>query len=180
MAKLFVIICSIFFLSSTGHAANEIQRNQNGGFSASLSNTKLSELTKSITENYGIEFKGQDDLFQSAISVSFENIKLEEMVKRILVGKNFVFKYNNLGNLTEVTLLPKSQNDMKARSANPAISARPPVSAVPPPPASQATNPAGTAIPDSPPVKGDQDNKEGKAPSDPSSSPEVPVPVPEQ
>ena len=181
MAKsLLIIMCSILFLFSTVHAANEINRNQNGAFSAQLSNAKLSELTKSIKESYGIEFKGPEDLFQSAISVSFENLKLEEMVKRILGGKNYVFKYDNQGNLTEVTLLPKSQNDMKARSANPAISARPPVAAVPPPPASQVTTPDADVVPGSPPVKEDQENKNGQAPTDPSSLPEVPVPVPDQ
>lgn len=181
MAKLFfTLICFILFLVSTGHAANEINRNQTGGFSALLNNAKLSELTKSIKENYGIEFKGQDDLLQTAISVSFENLSLEEMVKRILGGKNYVFKYDNQGNLTEVTLLPKSQNEMKPRSANPAISVRPPVAAVPPPPASQATDPGASAVPGSPPVKNDQNNKEGQAPNDPSSLPELPVPVADQ
>lgn len=181
MAKLFVtVICFILFLLSTGHAANEINRNQNGGFSALLNNAKLSELTKSINESYGIEFKGPDEIFQSAISVTFENLKLEEMVKRILGGKNYVFKYDNQGNLTEVTLLPKSQNDMKPRSANPAISVRPPVAAVPPPPASQAIDPGASGVPGSPPVKNDQDKKDGQAPNDPSSLPELPVPVPDQ
>lgn len=181
MTKLFLtIICSILFLFSSGHAANEINRNQTGGFSARLNNAKLSELTKSINESYGIDFKGPDEMFQSAISVTFENLKLEEMVKRILGGKNYVFKYDNQGNLTEVTLLPKSQNDMKPRSANPAISARPPVAAFPPPPAPQATNPDAIAVPGSPPIKEGQDNKEGPAPNDPSSLPELPVPVPDQ
>jgi hypothetical protein len=181
LAKSFVLIaCSIFLFFSTVDAADQIIRNQNGAFSAQLSNAKLTDLTKSIKDNHGIEFKGQEELFQSAISVSFENLKLEEMVKRILGGKNYVFKYDNQGNLTEVTLLPKSQIDMKARSANPTISARPPVAAVPPPPASQANTPDAIAAGSPPAVKEAQDNKDGQAPNNPPSLPDVPVPVPDQ
>lgn len=182
LAKSFVITaCSILLFFSTVDAANEIIKNQNGAFSAQLSNAKLTDLTKSLKDNHGIEFKGQEELFQSAISVSFDNLKLEEMVKRILGGKNYVFKYDNQGNLTEVTLLPKSQIDMKARSANPAISQRPPIAAIPPPPASQAAAPDANAAAGSPPaVKEDQENKDGQAPNDPSSQPEIPVPVPDQ
>lgn len=182
LAKSFIITaCSILLFFSTVDAANEIIKNQNGAFSAQLSNVKLTDLTKSLKDNHGIEFKGQEELFQSAISVSFENLKLEEMVKRILGGKNYVFKYDKQGNLTEVTLLPKSQIDMKARSANPAVSAKPTIAAIPPPPASQAATPDDNATAGSPPaVKEGQDNKDGQAPNDPSSLPDVPVPVPDQ
>ncbi len=182
MTKLILIFCSILLLASSSRAANEIIRNHNGAFSAHLNNAKLSELTKSITDSYEVEFKGPDELFQSAVSGSFENLKLEEMVKRILGGKNYVFKYDKQGKLTEVTLLPKSQNDTKARSANAAATPRPPAAAVQPLPlpTPQATNPAASGLPGPPPVKADPVSGEGQTTNLPSPPPEVPVPVSDQ
>jgi hypothetical protein len=174
VAKLFLLIFVILFAFSTSQAANLINKNENGTFYAQLNNVKLSELTKSIKDSYGIEFKGQDDLFQTAISVSFENLKLEEMVKRILGGKNYVFTYNNRGILTEVTLLPTNKNEMKPRSINVVKSEKPPMPVMPPPDASQGTNLPVGVPPDSQPIKTDQDNKEGQAPEGTPSSQAAP------
>lgn len=106
MNKLILIFLStLLFVFSTSQAADLIQENEKGELSAQLNNVKLSDLTKFIQEKYGIEFKGQDAAIQTSITLSFKNLNVEQMLKKILAENNFVFTYNKAGKVTAVTLL---------------------------------------------------------------------------
>lgn len=116
MTKLSLIFFIVFFVFSTSHAADLIQENEKGEFSAHLNNVKLSELTTFIQKKYNVEFKGEDTQLQTPITLSFEKLNFEQMLKKILTRINFVFTYSKLGKITKVTLLQTGNN--KADSAN--------------------------------------------------------------
>jgi len=102
---ILIFLSTLLFVFSTSQAAELIQENEKGEFSAQLNNVKLSELTTFIQEKYGIEFKGQDAAIQTSITLSFKKLNLEQMLKKILAENNFVFTYNKAGKVTAVTLL---------------------------------------------------------------------------
>ncbi len=110
MNKIFLTLFFVLFVFSTSQAKDLIQKNEKGGLDAQIENVKLSELTTFIKKSYGVEFKGQDTLFQAPITVSFKNLNVEQMLKKILARKNYVFTYNNQGKVTEVTLLAAGNN----------------------------------------------------------------------
>jgi hypothetical protein len=179
MVKIFLIIL-FSFASLTSHAANLINRNANGEFYAHLNSVKLLELTTFIKNSYGIDFKGPDILFQTPISVSFESLTLEEMLKRILSGNNYVFSYNSKGNITEVTLLPTNRNEMKPRGPSSVMSEKPQMPTDPSLNVSQGNIPVPDGILGSQEVKIDRNNKQEIPPIDPSlpqAVPNVPLPV---
>lgn len=101
----------MLFIFSTSQAADIIQENEKGELNAHLDKVKLSDVTKFINKKYGIEFKGKDTLFQTPITVSFTNLKLEQMLKKILSQTNYVLAYDGQGNVTEVTLLATGTNN---------------------------------------------------------------------
>jgi hypothetical protein len=108
--KLFLIFFVVLFSFSTSYGADLVQENEKGEFSAHLDNVKLSELTKFIQGKYGIDFKGQDAELQTPITMSFEKLNFEQMLKKILTRINFVFTYNKSGKVTAVTLLQAGNN----------------------------------------------------------------------
>ncbi len=110
MNKLSLIFFIVLFVFSTSHAADLIQENEKGEFSAQLNNIKLSELTTFIQKKYNIEFKGEDNQLQTSITLSFEKLNFEQMLKKILTRINFVFTYSELGKITKVTLLQTGNN----------------------------------------------------------------------
>ena len=105
MNKLLLIFFSVLCIFATSQAADLIQENGKGEFSAQLDNVKLSEVTRFIEKKYNIQFKGADTQLETSITLSFEKLNLEQMLKKILSKTNFVFTYNKLGKVTEVTLL---------------------------------------------------------------------------
>ncbi len=102
---IWIFLSTLLFVFSTSQAADLIQENEKGEFSAQLNSVKLSDLTKFIEEKYGIEFKSKDAELQNPITLSFKNVNAEQMLKKILAGSNFVFTYNKAGKVTAVTLL---------------------------------------------------------------------------
>lgn len=116
MNKLFLIFFISLFVFSTSQAADLIQENEKGEFSAHLDKVKLSELTKFIEKKHGIRFKGPDTQLQTPITLSFEKLTLEQMLKKILTRINYVFTFDKSGKVTEVALLPTSSNKAGAVS----------------------------------------------------------------
>ncbi len=115
MKNLYLVILSAFLLVfSTSQAADLIQENEKGEFSAHLNNVKLVEITQFIQEKYGIEFKGEEKELQNSITLSFKNLDFEQMLKKILTKSNFVFTYNKLGKITKVTLLQTGKTNTNA------------------------------------------------------------------
>lgn len=80
--KIFLILFVVLFFFSTSQAADLIQENEKGEFSAHLDNIKLSEIIKFIQKKYNVEFKGQDPQPQTPITMSFEKLNFEQMVKK--------------------------------------------------------------------------------------------------
>ncbi len=101
-----IILFSILLAFSNGEADDLLTVNKNFLFNARLDNVNLSEVRMFFEKNYGVTFCGQDSLFQTKITSYFENISLDEALKRVLIRKNYAFVYNSHGELLIVTLFP--------------------------------------------------------------------------
>ncbi len=128
MNKFLLIFLSVLCLFSTSQAADLIQENDKGQLSARLDKVKLAELTKFIEKKHNIKFTGQNTQLQTQVTASFQNLNVEQMLKKVLTGINYVFTYDKSGKVTEVTLLPTSQKKAGAvPSGNIANTTQPPI-----------------------------------------------------
>jgi hypothetical protein len=93
-------------LTSRAEAKFLLRADEEGLLSAQIENVHLAELRRFFEENYDIQFSGQDFIFQTTVTVSFEKLRMEQALKRILTRKNYAIKYNKEGEVLAVTVLP--------------------------------------------------------------------------
>jgi hypothetical protein len=110
----------MLLISAEIEADTLLKQDENGLFHAHLERVQLTELKKFFEKEYGIQFKGEEFLFQTTITISFENLSLEKALKRVLIRKNYAITYNSVGKILEVTLLPGT-SDTLALEKNTAI-----------------------------------------------------------
>jgi len=103
-----------------------LQTDEEGLLSGRLENVNLAEVRQFFEKNYGIKFLGQDFLFQTNVTVSFEKLNLEQALKRILTRKNCAFKYDRQGALLAVTVLPGIRDTPAPMRNNAVITNHPP------------------------------------------------------
>jgi hypothetical protein len=101
-------------------------RNKKGEFSAQLNNVQLSEITNFITKKHQIIFKGDRTLLTTPVTVTFDNLPLEQMLKKILMRTDFVFTYDNSGRVTAVTLLQAGKSKQTASPQQNLVNAQDP------------------------------------------------------
>lgn len=106
MKKLinFTIVACIL-AGSTCAGATLIQETGTGKLKAQLNNVPLSDIMNFVEEKYGVNFIGDVSALQTPVTVSFDNLDLENMLKRVLARTNFSFVYNKQGEVIEVRLL---------------------------------------------------------------------------
>lgn len=99
-----------FFLlvsfASRGEAKFLLRADEEGLLSGQIENVPLSELRRFFEESYNIQFSGQDFIFQATVTVSFEKLRMEQALKRILTRKNYAIHYSKEGEVLAVKVLP--------------------------------------------------------------------------
>lgn len=98
-------LAGTIFLSTFAMAADLIQKDGNGRFQAKLQNVPLSDIARFMETEHEVKFKGEAELLKIPVTVSFQNLDMEEMLKKILARNNYVFSYNKSGKITEVKIL---------------------------------------------------------------------------
>ncbi|KAB2888955.1 MAG: hypothetical protein F9K32_14540 [Desulfobulbaceae bacterium] len=98
-------LAGTIFISTFAMAADLIQKDGNGRFQAELQNVPLSDVAKFMQTTHGVKFKGDPELLQNPVTVTFKGLDMEAMLKKILARNNYVFAYDSNGNVIEVKLM---------------------------------------------------------------------------
>lgn len=112
MIKIIIFCFIMLLISAKSEADTLLKQDENGLFCAHLKQVELTEVKKIFEKEYGIKFKGEEFLFQTTITISFENLSLEEALKRVLIRKNYAITYNSVGKILDVTLLPGTRDTL--------------------------------------------------------------------
>jgi len=115
------LLTSIFLLiafTAVCEAENMLETDANGRIHARLQNETLQAVSVFFKQNFNIEFIGEDELFQTQVTVSFDNLSLEKALKKIFAKTNIAFKYDSQGKITEARLLPTSKIKYNPAIAN--------------------------------------------------------------
>jgi hypothetical protein len=121
-----LIFINVIFVFPLCQAADLIQETKKGEFSAQLNNVQLSEITTYITQKHQITFKGDQTLLTTPVTVTFDNLPLEQMLKKILMRTDFVFTYDNSGKVTAVMLLQAGKSKQTASPQKNLVNAQDP------------------------------------------------------
>jgi hypothetical protein len=124
---------------------------KDGLLSVNLKDNSLLEVARDIEKQSGVWFRGDETLFQEKISVTFNDLPLEEGLKRILTNVNYSLMFDNKNKVAGVMVMGEG----KPAGAQPGRpGALPPRVATPP---ASTTRPAPTvrsrpSTPTSPPA----------------------------
>lgn len=124
--QITMVCFGLVLLCGRGEADALLQVDEEGLLSGRLERVNLTEVRRFFEQSHGIKFYGQDFLFQTNVTVSFEKLTLEQALKRILTRKNYAFKYDNQGALLAVTVLPGSGDTPESIRNNALLSNNPP------------------------------------------------------
>lgn len=121
---------------------------QGDSISADLKNAVLADVLKDIEAQRKIWFKGEKSLLEEKVSVSFSNLSLNEGIKRILAGMNYMVVFDPKGQPAGINIVGKktpgpslagsagqssSQTAAQAPKAFPAVQSSPEVAQKPEP-----------------------------------------------
>jgi len=90
-----VILCFIlaFFASQNAFCADAVSV-KDGLLSVNLKETSLLDVARDIEKQSGVWFRGDETLFEEKISVTFNDLPLEEGLKRILTNLNYSLMFD--------------------------------------------------------------------------------------
>jgi len=89
-----VVSCTLgFFLCQNGLCAEAVIV-KDGLLSVNLKDNSLLEVARDIEKQSGVWFRGDETLFQEKISVTFNDLPLEEGLKRILTNLNYSLMFD--------------------------------------------------------------------------------------
>jgi hypothetical protein len=108
---------------------------KDGLLSVNLKETSLLDVARNIEKQSGVWFRGDEALFQEKISVAFNDLPLEEGLKRILANLNYSLMFDNKNTVAGVMVM--GGGTAVAQPARPG--AQPPRATAPP---KTATRPA--------------------------------------
>ncbi len=109
-ARTFLCICLIassllvFFLEERVWCAEAVSV-KDGLLSVNLKETSLLDLARDIEKQSGVWFRGDETLFQEKISVSFNDLPMEEGLKRILANLNYSLMFDNKNKVAGVMVM---------------------------------------------------------------------------
>ncbi len=83
---------SLFFF--TWVLAADLVSVKNGLLSVNLKDNSLLEVARDIEKQSGVWFRGDETLFQEKISVTFDDLPIEEGLKRILTNLNYSLMFD--------------------------------------------------------------------------------------
>lgn len=104
--KKIIFVFLLVLCATEGEAKFFLQADEEGLLSAQIENVHLSEIRRFFEERYNIQFSGQEFIFQTKLTVSFEKLRIEQALKRILTRKNYAINFNTEGEVIAVTVLP--------------------------------------------------------------------------
>jgi hypothetical protein len=126
-----LVTCSLFsflFISPDAFCADPVKV-KDGLLSVNLKDTSLLEVARDIEKQSGVWFRGDETLFQEKISVTFNDLPIEEGLKRILTNLNYSLMFDNMHKIAGVMVMGEG-NPAGAQQARPG--AQPPRVATPP------------------------------------------------
>ena len=83
----------------------DINTDEGGRLNVKLKGIPLTEIKSVLEQGYGILFKGDDQIYQTQLTLSFQNLSLEKALKRIFSRMSFALVYDSEGKITEVYVL---------------------------------------------------------------------------
>jgi hypothetical protein len=136
-ASLVVSFVLGFFLCQNGLCADAVSV-KDGLLSVNLKDNSLLEVARDIEKQSGVWFRGDETLFQEKISVTFNDLPIEEGLKRILTNLNYSLMFDARNKVAGVMVMGEG----KPAGAQPGRpGAQPPRVATPP---ASTTRPAPT------------------------------------
>jgi len=134
-----LIISSVFglFICQIALCAEAVSV-KDGLLSVNLKETSLLEVARDIEKQSGVWFRGDETLFQEKISVTFNDLSIEEGLKRILTNLNYSLMFDNKNKVAGVMVMGEGK-PAAAQAGRPG--AQPPRVATPP---ASASRPAPT------------------------------------
>jgi hypothetical protein len=102
---------------------------KDGLLSVNITDTSLLEVARAIEKRSGVWFRGDETLFQEKISVTFNDLPLEEGLKRILTNLSFSLMFDNEHKVKGVMVMGEN----KSTEPQPSRPGVPPQRAVTPP-----------------------------------------------
>lgn len=132
------ILSALSLLSFMPAQAADLVSVKDGLLSVDLKDNSLLEVARDIESQSGVWFRGDETLFQEKISVTFNDLPLEEGLKRILTNLNYSLMFDTKNKVAGVMVMGEG----KPAGAQPARpGAQPPMVATPP---GTTTRPAPT------------------------------------
>jgi hypothetical protein len=126
---LLVIPLALSLLIFMPAPAADLVSVKNGLLSVNLKDNSLLEVARDIEKQSGVWFRGDETLFQEKISVTFNDLPIEEGLKRILTNLNYSLMFDNYNKVAGVMVMGEG----KPAGAQPARpGAQPPRVATPP------------------------------------------------
>jgi hypothetical protein len=149
-----LVVSCIFglFLYQNGWCAEAVSV-KDGLLSVNLKENSLLEVARDIEKQSGVWFRGDETLFQEKISVTFNDLPLEEGLKRILTNMNYSLMFDAKNKVAGVMVMgegkpagtqPGRPGAQPPRVATPPGSTTRPAPAVRSRPTTPATPPAAT------------------------------------
>jgi hypothetical protein len=100
-----IVSCILgFSLYQNGLCAEAVSV-KDGLVSVNLKDSSLLEVARDIEKQSGVWFRGDETLFQEKISVSFNDLPLEEGLKRILANLNYSLMFDAKNNVAGVMVM---------------------------------------------------------------------------
>ena len=140
------------FLCQNGLCAEAV-RVKDGFLSVNLKETSLLEVARDIEKQSGVWFRGDETLFQEKISVTFNDLPIEEGLKRILTNLNYSLMFDKKNKVAGVMVMGESKPALaqptRPGAKTPRVATPPATTPRPSPtarsrPATSATSPAAT------------------------------------
>jgi hypothetical protein len=133
-----VILSALSLFSFASAQAADLVSVKDGLLSVNLKDTSLLEVARDIEKQSDVWFRGDETLFQEKISVTFNDLPLEEGLKRILTNLNYSLMFDAKNKVAGVMVMGEG----KPAGAQPGRpGAQPPRVATPP---GTSTRPAPT------------------------------------
>ena len=141
---LVLIFAALSLFSCTSALAADLVNVKDGSLSVNLKDTSLLEVARDIEKQSGVWFRGDETLFQEKISVTFNDLTLEEGLKRILTNLNYSLMFDTKNKIAGVMVMGEG-NPAGAQPGRPGV--MPPGVATPPGTRTRSTPPVRSRPP---------------------------------
>ena len=101
----FLILSALSLFSFTSAPAADLVSVKDGLLSVNLKDTSLLEVARDIEKQSDVWFRGDETLFQEKISVTFNDLPLEEGLKRILTNLNYSLMFDTKNKVAGVMVM---------------------------------------------------------------------------